>query len=255
MSMSKKDRTAAIQKSLETRERTPIAHLDSREYIQHNVTLGDGIAPLLAFMDALPADGTRVNVTHRFEDGDHSFALAEYELGDWGPMVGFEVHRWRDDRIVEHWDNLQATPTTANPSGRRMTDGATMVADLDRTEANETLAGAFVRDVLVSRSKAPAELASATLVQHHPRFGDGSAALGSWLDAGADRYERLRKLLGEGNFVLAISEGTSLDDEGARRPAAFHDLFRIADGVVAEQWNVTEVIAPREDWANGNGKF
>lgn len=121
MAPSKKERTASIQKSLETRERFPISHFDSRKYIQHNMNIADGLGPILAFMDSLPADRTRVEVRRCFEDGDYSIAHADYLLGDWGRMVGFEVHRWENDRIVEHWDVVEDIPpreTWQNQNGK-----------------------------------------------------------------------------------------------------------------------------------------
>jgi len=68
-------------------------------------------------------------------------------------------------------------------------------------------------------------------------------------------YNRLHKLLGEGNLMLAISEGTTGREDGARQPTAFYDLYRLEDGAIAEHWDVTEVIAPRDAWKNDNGKF
>ncbi len=133
MELSKKARSTMIQKSLETREKFPISYFDSRKYIQHNVRLEDGLGPILQFMDDLPADCTKVTVCRAIEDGDYSVLHADYILGDWGLMVGFEIHRWEDDRIVEHWDNLCPTPTEKNVSGRSMTDGATEVVGLERT--------------------------------------------------------------------------------------------------------------------------
>ena len=254
MTERKKDKTAAIQKSLETRVKFPISYFDSRKYIQHNVLLGDGLGPILEFMDSLPVDRTKVTVTHRFEDADHSFALADYELGDWGRMVGFEVHRWEDDRIVEHWDNLQATPAAPNPSGRSMTDGGSEAEDLGHTDVNKQLAERFVQEALIG-GRRELSFVSERLIQHHPAFGDGVDALETWLSAGRVRYLTLHKVLGEGNHVLTISEGTAAGADGEHCPAALYDLVRIEDGLIAEQWNVTEVIAPREAWANDNGKF
>ena len=75
-----------------------VGQLRFHKYIQHNLRIGDGLSPILAFMDALPPERTRADVVRAFEDGDYSVAHANYELGDWGPMVGFEVHRWEDDR-------------------------------------------------------------------------------------------------------------------------------------------------------------
>lgn len=102
MELSKKARSTMIQKSLATRKKFPISYFDSRKYIQHNVNLEDGLSPILQFMDDLPADRTKVTVCRAIEDGDYSVLHADYLLGDWGSMVGFEIYRWEDDRIVEH---------------------------------------------------------------------------------------------------------------------------------------------------------
>jgi predicted SnoaL-like aldol condensation-catalyzing enzyme len=133
---TKKDRTVAIQRSLETGERFPLSYFDSRQYIQHNLAIGDGLGSLLAFLDQLPANSTRVRPIRAFEDGDISFAHLEYYLAPLGHVVGFEVHRWQDDRIVEHWDNLQPQPSGPNGSGRTMTDGPTESTDHERTQQN-----------------------------------------------------------------------------------------------------------------------
>jgi predicted SnoaL-like aldol condensation-catalyzing enzyme len=109
--------TIEIQESLETRAKAPIANFDSRNYTQHNLALGDGLRPILELMDALPAGRTTVTAHRSFVDGEYSVAHLDYVLGDWGPMVGFEIHRWEDGLIVEHWDNLQASVSWSQ-SGR-----------------------------------------------------------------------------------------------------------------------------------------
>jgi len=57
-------------------------------------------------------------------------------------------------------------------------------------------------------------------------------------------------VLGEGNFVLVVSEGSLADNH-----SSFYDLFRVADGKIAEHWDTIETIPPREVWKNDNGKF
>ena len=262
MSKPRHERTRDIQKSLETREKFPISHFDSRKYIQHNLALEDGLGPILALMDALPADRTKVTPLRSFEDGDYSVAHLDYVLGDWGPMVGFEVHRWEDDRIVEHWDNLQSTPAKPNASGRTMTDGAVAISDLDRTEANKALVRAFTEAVLIGSAfdRVDQFHAGTALVQHNPDFGDGTAALVAYLSGdrgGGSRpaYHAVRLLLGQGNMVLAASEGALIDHAGTATSAAFYDLYRLEAGVIAEHWDVIEAIPPRELWKNDNGKF
>lgn len=257
------ERTVRIQKSLETRERAPIAHFDSRHYIQHNLGLEDGLGPILALMDALPPDRTKVTAHRAFTDGDHSVAHLEYELGDWGPMVGFEVHRWDDDRIVEHWDNLQSTPTAPNLSGRTMTDGPFEVLDDGQTVANKRLVEEFTESVLVGGALERLRdfFDGDELVQHNPVMVDGVAALIELVrptdghEATGPRYDRIAKVLGYGSLVLAISEGTVPGADGQRAHAAFYDLYRVAGGRIAEHWDVVEVIPPREEWKNDNGKF
>lgn len=257
MIRTKKHHTAAIQRSLETRAKAPMVHFDSRKYIQHNLNLEDGLAPILAFMDALPPERTSVQILRAFEDGDYSVAHARYELGDWGYMVGFEVHRWEDERIVEHWDNLQSLPAGVNASGRSMVDGGGGLDadDLDRTDANKALVARFVEEVLIARTADWADgfFDGDALIQHSPGYGDGVGALRGALGArGGPSYTRLHNLLGEGEMVLAICEGTTGDE---RTPSAFYDLYRLQNGVIAEHWDVTETIPPRETWKNDNGKF
>jgi predicted SnoaL-like aldol condensation-catalyzing enzyme len=254
--LSKKARSTAIQKSLETREKFPISYFDSRKYIQHNIGLGDGLGPILQLMDDLPADRTKVTVCRAIEDGDYSVLHAEYILGDWGPMVGFEVHRWEDDRVVEHWDNLCSTPTEKNASGRSMTDGVTEIVDLERTQSNKALVDEFTQKILVGGelSSLSKYFADGELVQHSVHYGDGvqvfESMVKAWQADGKMAYHRRHLLLGEGNMVLVISEGIFNNE-----PAAFYDLYRIANDKIVEHWEVFETIPPRDTWKNSNGKF
>jgi predicted SnoaL-like aldol condensation-catalyzing enzyme len=256
MNASKAERTAAITRSIANGKRLPLASFDSRTYIQHNLLIGDGLSPILAFMDSLPPDRTRAEVVRAFEDGEYSVVHANYELGDWGPMLGFEVHRWEDDRIVEHWDNLCATPSLVNSSGRTMIDGETEVAEPDRTEQNRVLVQRFASEVLLpGRLDDPASFfRDGELIQHSPTYGDGveeyRTELGRWGGEHKLRYERVHKILGQGNLFLVMSEGLFED-----KPTAFYDLYRLHKGFIVEHWEIFETIPPRSEWKNDNGKF
>lgn len=207
-------------------------------------------------MDDLPADRTKVTVCRAIEDGNYSVLHAEYILGDWGAMIGFEIHRWEEDRIVEHWDNLCYTPTKKNASGRSMTDGATEIVDLERTESNKALVYEFTQKILVDGelSSLSKYFANGALVQHSSHYGDGmqsfEAMVKAWQTNGETAYHRTHLLLGEGNMVLVVSEGISKNE-----PAAFYDLYRLANDKIAEHWEVFETIPPRNTWKNSNGKF
>lgn len=71
MNLSKAERTAAITRSIANGRRVPLASFDSRKYIQYNLHIGDGLEPILAFMDGLPPKQTRADVVRAFEDGDN----------------------------------------------------------------------------------------------------------------------------------------------------------------------------------------
>lgn len=253
--MNKKEQVVALLKSIETGEAAPVASINATKYIQHNLGIKDGLAGFGEALAALPAGSARVHTVRVFADGDFVFAHTDYNF--FGPKVGFDVFRFEDGKIVEHWDNLVETPASPNPSGRTMLDGATEVKDLDRTEENKRLVERFVRDVLMGQ--APENLTSYfegdAYIQHNPAIADGLSGLGAALAEMAMNgvtmvYSRLHKVLGEGNFVLTISEG-----EFAGKPTTYYDLFRVEAGKIAEHWDVMEPLLPREQWQNANGKF
>jgi predicted SnoaL-like aldol condensation-catalyzing enzyme len=66
----------------------------------------------------------------------------------------------------------------------------------------------------------------------------------------AVKYERVHKVLGEGNFVIVVAEGSF-----GNRPSSYYDLYRIQNGKIAEHWDTIEPIPPRAEWKNSNGKF
>lgn len=244
-----------LLKSIETGEPGPGAIINPNHYTQHNLSVSDGLAGFGAVLQQLPARSARVNTVRVFEDGDYVFAHTDYNF--FGPKIGFDIFRFEDGRIVEHWDNLQDTPSQPNPSGRTMIDGASEIADLDKTDTNKAVVKGFVDEVLSQRrlERAQAYVDPATYLQHNPHAGDGvEAMIASFrkLDASGSphRYFRIHKLLGEGNFVLAVSEGVAGDT-----PTAFYDLFRLADGRIVEHWDVLQTIPPRSEWKNDNGKF
>lgn len=255
MSSDPKAQVVALLKSIETGESAPVAVVNPDQYIQHNLAVADGLAGFGAVLQALPKGSAKVNTVRVFRDGDFVFAHTEYNF--FGPKIGFDIFRFANGKIVEHWDNLQETPAKPNPSGRSMIDGPTVATDLDRTAANKKLVGAFVDDILVNgrMDRLAGYYDGDNYHQHNPQIADGLSGLGAALQAMAKagmtmKYHKVHKILGEGNFVLVASEG-----EFAGKPSAFYDLFRVANGKIAEHWDTIETIPPRTEWKNANGKF
>lgn len=255
MTTNLKPQVAALLKAIETGEAGPVSAINPNKYIQHNLAVADGLAGFGALMQALPKGSARADTVRIFQDGNFVFAHTEYDF--FGPKIGFDIFRFEDGRIVEHWDNLQQKPASANPSGRTMTDGPTRPQDLDRTDANKALASAFVDDILVRGrvDKLAGYFDGDNYRQHNPQIADGLSGLGDALQAMAKanvtmKYTKVHKVLGEGNFVLVVSEG-----EFAGKPTSFYDLLRVEAGKIAEHWDTIETIPPEAEWRNTNGKF
>ncbi len=254
MNISNKEKAVALLNSIESGEQTAIGHVNAERYTQHNLSVGDGLAGFGAALQALPEGSAKVNIVRVFEDGN--FVVAHTDYNFFGPKAGFDVFQFEDGQIVEHWDNLieKAPP---NPSGHTQFDGPTEIEDLELTNSNKALVQSFVQSILANgeMDKIGDFIEGDNYIQHNPGISDGLTGLGQALEAMAKQgismvYTNIHKVLGEGNFVLAISEGTFAD-----QPTSFYDLFRVDNGKIVEHWDVMETIIPKDEWKNTNGKF
>lgn len=252
--MTNQEKAVALLESLETGNQTPVSFINPGKYIQHNLAVGDGLAGFGAVVQNAPEGGFKAKVIRAFTDGDYVITHTEYDF--FGPKVGFDIFRFEEGLIVEHWDNLQEL-ASETVSGHSQLDGPNQVIDQDKTEANKQLIRGFVQDVLMGQApqKITEYVSTETYIQHNPNVGDGLEALGAALQAMNEAgmpmvYEKNHFLFGEGNFVLTASEGIFM-----KKKVAFYDLFRIENGKIVEHWDAIQEIPAKEDWANQNGKF
>jgi len=255
MNISNKEKAVALLNSIETGDTSAIKYVNPEVYTQHNLSIGDGLAGFGAVLQALPKGSAKVNVQRSFEDGEYVFTHTEYNF--FGPKVGFDLFRFKDGLIVEHWDNLDVKSDKPNPSGHSQLDGATTITDLDKTEQNKTLVKNFIESILIKgeMEKLTGFFDGDNYIQHNTNISDGLSGLGQALEAMAEQgikmvYTKNYAVLGEGNFVLSISEGQLGGVE-----TSFYDLFRVEKGKIAEHWDVIEAIIPKDQWKNTNGKF
>ena len=250
----RKQQVVELLKSIETGDRKPLAYIHPDKYIQHNLAVGDGLAGVHALFQALPKGTTKVNTVRVYQDGDFVFAHTEYDF--FGPKVGFDIFRFEAGKIVEHWDNLQPAAAKPSPSGHTMTDGPAAASEAGKTEANKALMRAYMDDLLQGRREKFASYFDGNrYIQHNPLVADNLSGLFAGLQALAKqglavKYEKVHQVLGEGNFVLVVAEGSF-----GGQPCAYYDFYRIQDGKIAEHWDTIEAIAPRAEWKNQNGKF
>lgn len=255
MEITNKEKVIALLKAIETGDQEPVSYINPEKYIQHNLGVADGLAGFGALLQQLPPNAAKVKTIRAFEDGDYVFTQTDYNF--FGPKIGFDIFRFENGKIVEHWDNLQETPVNPNPSGNTMIDGTTKIDNINKTEENKTLVNNFVNDILVKgdMEKLVGYFDGDNYIQHNPQIANGISGLGKALEYMASqgvtmKYDKVHKVLGEGNFVLTVSEGSFAD-----KATSFYDLFRVENGKIVEHWDVLETIAPKSEWKNDNGKF
>ena len=145
---------------------------------------------------------------------------------------------------------LSAAPASAQlPVELHPNQQALLQSTDPQLAANKKLVAAFVDDILVNGrlDRLAGYYDGDNYHQHNPQIADGLSGLGAALQAMAKagvtmKYHKVHKVLGEGNFVLVASEG-----EFAGKPSAFYDLFRVANGKIAEHWDTIETIPPRAE--------
>ena len=228
-------------------------------YIQHNLAYGTGADAFIGSVEYLASADvkTTVNNIRAFEDGDKVFLQTIYNFAGAGEQVAFDIFRFDENgKIVEHWDNL-ADLAEPNPSGHTQTDGTMEVTDLDKTEENRELIKNFLYDVMQGNNldKTQDYFDGDKYIQHNTGIADGvsglNAALGALAKQGISMvYDKVHMVLAQGNFVLAVSEGTF-----GGEPTSYYDLWRVENGKIAEHWDVMETIADQSTWQNENGKF
>lgn len=237
MTLKRKNQIHTLLKGIETGDEASVAVVSPDQYIQHNPQTHEGGEGLAALFKRLAKSSPRVNIVRVFSDGNFVFAHTEYDFDT--SRVGFEIFRFEGDFTVEHWDNIQRREGP-NASGLSMVDGPTEVTDLDRTESNRALVRSFVDGVLINRQ-----------LDKREYYIDDNCYLDHISNASVTQtYEKSHRVLAEGNFVLAVSEGSQNGDH-----SSFFDLFRLAGDKIVEHWNTTETVPPRSEWKNDNGKF
>jgi len=196
-----------------------------------------------AFLTAW-ANGPRRTPVRTLIDGD----LVGVHSTSGGPSadVHFDLFRVDAELVVEHWSAHQSS-AAPNPAGRTLVDGPTDITDRDRTTENRKLVQRLMTEVfgVGAFDQFPTFTKDGAYLQHNPALGDGVAAIQGLMASlsppggAAFRYHATHKVVADGNFVLAQSEGRI-----GSSVVAYYDLFRVADGAIAEHWDVVAPVPP-----------
>jgi len=258
-STSNKQTVGAFLGAVMQQDAATMRKLANADYIQHNPFIPSGLEPFIQLLPVLKEHGTTAENVRMLEDGNYVFMHNIWRNAKpFGAdeMVSFDIIRLDDNgKVAEHWDAL--TPLVRQTaSGRSQTDGPVAVEDRDKTAANKALAVALIEDVLMGKNpgKISEYISAEQYDQHNPAIKDGLSGIVEAVQQLTSqnnmfKYKKIHKVLGEGNFVLTVSEG-----EWGGKPRVFYDLFRAQNGKMVEHWDVIQEI-PTQGLANNNGMF
>lgn len=259
MNMDKKEMVGTFLNAVLNNDPATMRELANEDYIQHNPFIPTGLEPFIQMLPVLQENGTTAENIRMFQDGNYVFMHNIWRNAKpFGAdeMVSFDIIRLDEDgKIAEHWDAM--TPLVyETASGRTQTDGPTEATDLDKTEENKAIAKAMVEDILMGKNpeKITEYISSEQYHQHNPGIKDGLSGIVEAVEYLTSqnnmfRYTKIHKVLGEGDFVLTVSEG-----EWNGTTNVFYDLLRFENGKAVEHWDVIQPV-PTEGLANNNGMF
>ena len=123
----------------------------------------------------------------------------------------------------------------------------------DSTEANKALVLAGIKGVFVDRDPSAVDrLFSADYRQHNPQIPNGPAAIKALLGKLSRDFKYEPGLvMADGDYVSIHGRYTGWGP----KPMIAVDIFRVANGKIAEHWDVMQEEVPAAQSANGNSMF
>jgi predicted SnoaL-like aldol condensation-catalyzing enzyme len=250
--MNNKEKAAAINKAVQTTDHHAIDRLVREDYIQHTPAVPDGkkgLQGLLSKIEYQEIPKPTITNVRMFEDGE--FVVLHHDVMWPNRKVMIEIFRFQDGLAAEHWSGVMDHPEkTVN--GHTMVDGAKTISDKTKTEKNKILVKGFVETILIKGEfDKILQYYHPDIIQHNP-FIDNTV---DGLIRGVQelqkqgislQIEKIHRVLGEGNFVLVLSEG-----KFGGKHTAFFDLFRVENDKVVEHWDVLQEIPAKIAHTNG----
>jgi len=255
MELTQKEKAFAFLKSFETSSSKILPFIDEN-IKSHNYGLPDGKCTYEEYFTDIPTESTVTNI-RIFEDKDIVVMHNRYTNieGYSGPLITFDVCRFENGKIVEHWDNI-CLEVNETINGNSQIDGAVEIKDISSTEKNRAIISEYLKFLINGELEKIAILTKGKdYIQHNPEIGNSFSGVISSFEKFNKKgivveLDKVHNIFAEGNFVLSIVEGR-LDN----KPTSFYDLFRLEGGLIAEHWDVIEEIQPKENWNNENTKF
>lgn len=256
--MKHKIKARAYHSAVSEYDQDTIVRLVRKDYIQHNPKVPTGRSAFIDLLPKLKEHQTKIMNIRMLQDDNY---VCMHHLWDEAlpfgakQMAAFHIIRFDlEGLIAEHW-NVMKELAPLNLSGRSMLSGETEISDLERTKSNKSIVKNLILCLCEANKARQIRVMQRFFLpgfyQHHPDVEDGIAGYKRARDLGAlnIQYKKLHKVLGEGNFVLSVTEGAV-----GEIPMALYDLFRLENDLIAEHWNIYQEI-PSQGLANNNTMF
>lgn len=220
----------------------------STHFVQHNPWALDGSAHVKEMCEYQFPLVSKRWVSQGDLAGYHGHYGTPNPLGD-TPLVCFDLWRVRGDKIIEHWDALMPVPDVATAEALTSGggDGGADVSD-DEVARNAADARRFLEVGVRSGDMAVVDALLAGDFEYHSPDGPVGA------DAARDKIGSgvplsINQVIASGDLVVAHVH--VLGEE----PNVTWDIFRMANGQIAEMWSLHQPIAPAEEQANTHPHF
>jgi predicted SnoaL-like aldol condensation-catalyzing enzyme len=232
------------------------------DYIQHNPGAADGAETLKNLGKALHQQfpDAKYEVERVISEGDLVLVHSHMVLtpGSRGSAV-FDIFRFQDGKIAEHWDTGQNVPeTTANGNDMFSTSSWPRTQQPTQqflTEYNKKLVVKAFDQLLVDKDISALDRYWGPEYQQHstniPNGVDGvKAGLGAYFKAFPQLEVEPKRVIAEGDLVAVHSHYIPAPGE---RGQAIVDLFRVRCGKIVEHWDVIQDVPATS--ANDNTMF
>jgi predicted SnoaL-like aldol condensation-catalyzing enzyme len=228
---------------------TATRYIDHRRFLQHNPYAADGVEGLTQFIRESPRDQLKLTVTRAFQDGPYVVTQAKGQRS--GKNIFFDVFRFEDDLIVEHWA-FSAKDAPPNESGHTQIDGPTEAKHLEDTEKNKSFVRRYYETFHISGDHDGSEhyFTGEVMIRHEPGVRDGVSEFMRDVEVLMRHrtIDEIELLLGQGDLVFLAAKGTH---EG--KSCVYIDLYRVENEKVVEHWGFPEMLPPPAEWKNSNG--
>lgn len=227
----------------------------SPKYIEHSPLVADGLLGLKELLANNPNLDYKVSRVLANDDGLVALHGRFVGLAE-NPLVGFDIYRVENGKIVEHWDGL-VPEQLKNASGRSQLDGPVEVDASANSEVNSQLVKKFFTETLIGEDYSGFKRFGDgySFFQHSPDIADGADEVIQFLeqlkvDGSGLHYDKIHRVVADGQFVLTHSEGSI-----AGVCHAYFELWRVENNCIIELWDAISAVPSDKEAIHCYGIF